>query len=126
MAKQAFNLPGAPARPFSAAVRAGDFIFLSGTGGTTNPQTGENITGIEAQTRQCMENIKRVLDTLGASFDDVVKCTVFITDTNNFAAMNKVYRSYFGKDLPTRSTVVTGLVRPEMLIEVESIAYRPR
>ncbi len=126
MTKQAFNLPGAPSRPYSAAIRAGDFIFISGTGGNVNPETGESIAGIAAQTRQCLENIKRVLDVLGASFDDVVKCTVFISDAKDFAAMNQVYRSYFGKDLPARSTVVTGLVRPEMLIELECIAYCPR
>ena len=125
MAKQAINLPGAPLRPFSAAVRAGDFIFVSGASGTTNSETGEKVSGITAQTGQCLESVKRVLTAAGASLDDVVKSTVFIVNAGDFAPMNEVYQSYFTKDRPARSTVVVGLVRPDMLIEIECIAYHP-
>lgn len=126
MSKQAINLPGAPARPYSAAVKAGDFIFVSGTVGFINSKTGEKNEGIEAQTKKCMENIKEVLELAGASLDDVVKTTVFITDTEDFAKMNGVYKNYFDKDLPARSTIAIVLVNPEMLIEIECIAYRPQ
>ena len=126
MTKQAINIPGAPALPFSSAIRAGDFIFVSGVGGYTNPKTNERIEGIEAQTRRCIETIKEVLGTAGSSLDDVVKTTVFITDAGDFTKMNEVYRSYFSKDLPARSTIVTGLVARPMAVEIECIAYHPQ
>ena len=126
MAKQAFNLPGAAARPFSQAVRAGDFIFVSGTTGSVNPQTNEKIVGIQAQTKQCLENIKRVLTAIGASLDGAVKCTCFITKAEDWAPMNEVYRTYFPKDPPARSTVVVGLVQADMLVEIECVVYAPK
>ncbi len=125
MGKEVINLPGGPQRPYSQAVRAGDFVFVSGAEGTVNPATGEKVTGIQAQTRQCLENIKRVLTAAGTSIDNAVKCTVFITTAEHFQPMNEVYWSFFGTDLPARSTVVTGLVRSDMLVEIECIAYRP-
>jgi len=126
MAKQAFNLPNAQARPYSQAVRAGDFIFVSGTTGAVNTQTGEKVTGIQNQTKQCLENIKRVLAGMGASLDGAVKCTAFITKAEDWAPMNEVYRIYFPKDPPTRSTVIVGLVQADMLVEIECIIYAPK
>ena len=125
MKKEFINLPNPNPRPYSQAVKAGDYIFVSGTIGNVNPETGGKVTGIQAQTKQCFENIKRLLVKAGASLDDVVKCTVFIKNEADFAPMNDVYRSYFTKDLPARSTVVTGLVAPDMVIEIECIAYHP-
>ena len=125
MKKEFINLPGPSPRPYSQAVKVGDFIFVSGTTGNNNPETGGKVTGIQAQTKQCLENIKRVLVRAGASLEDVVKCTVFIRNEADFAPMNDVYRGYFVKDLPARSTIVTGLVAPDMVIEIECIAYHP-
>ena len=122
MAKQVITIPGAPARPLSPGVKAGGFIFVSGQVGHEDPKTGEAREGIAAQTKQCLENIKRVLELAGSSLDDVVKTTVFLGNVVDLAEMNEVYRSYFPKDPPARSTLVAGLVRPGMLIEIECIA----
>jgi 2-iminobutanoate/2-iminopropanoate deaminase len=126
MTKQVLNVPNAPKYPFSSAIRAGDYIFVSGQGGFQDPDTGETIKGIEAQTRQCLQNMKQILGEAGLSLDDVVKVTVFLSNVADYAKMNEVYQSYFPKDLPARSAAVTGLVIPGMLIELECIAYCPQ
>lgn len=110
--------------PFSQAVRAGEYIFVSGTMGNINAE-GNPIQGIDAQSIQCLENINQVLQTAGASLSDVVKTTVFLTDISNFTKMNEVYVKYFPEARPTRSTVIAGLVRTDALIEIECIAYKP-
>ena len=110
--------------PFSSAVRAGDFIFVSGTTGTVDAQ-GNPTKGIEAQTIQCLENISQVLQTAGAALSDVVKATVFLCNADDFAKMNEVYLRYFPEARPTRSTIITGLVRPDMQIEIECMVYKP-
>lgn len=122
--KEVLNLPGAANRPYSSAIRAGDFVFCSGAIGHVDAK-GNPIKGIEAQTKQCMENLKNVLQLTGASIDDVVKVTVFLTNAANWTKMNEVYRTFFKKDLPARSTMITGLVNADMLIEIECIAYKP-
>ena len=124
MAKEIIIMPNTAKRPFSSAVRAGNYIFVSGNGGFVN-KDGRELKGIEAQTGQCLENIKQVLEAAGSSLSDVVKTTIFLVNTSDFPQMNEVYRSYFPKDRPARSTVVTGLVRSDMLIEIECIAYKP-
>ncbi len=123
MGKQVIIMPNTAERPFSSAVRAGDYIFLSGSGGFVD-KDGRKVKGIKAQTSQCFENIKQVLEAAGLSLSDVVKVTVFITNADDFAQMNDIYKGYFIKDRPARSTVVTGLVNPAMLIEVECVAYK--
>ena len=79
--------------PFSAAVRTGNLLFVSGQVGVCDGKTGD---GIEEQTRWTMENIRDVLGRAGATMDDVVKMTVFITDMSLWPKMHEVYRSYFG------------------------------
>lgn len=110
---------------YSPVLKAGDYIFVSGQVGFTDPNTGSDIEGIEAQTRQCLNNMKGVLASVGASLSDVVKVTVFLRNTADFIKMNEAYQSYFPEKKPTRSTVVTGLVNAKMLIEIECIAYCP-
>ena len=122
--KEVLNLPGPATRPYSSAVRAGGFIFCSGAIGHVDAKSNP-LKGIEAQTKQCIENLKSALKLGGASLDDVVKVTVFLTNADNWAKMNEVYRAAFGKDLPARSTVITGLVNADMLIEIECVAYTP-
>ena len=124
MVKEVIAVSNAPKLPFSPAIRAGDYIFVSGQAGFVDAQ-GRKVETIEAQTRQCLENMKQILEAAASSLNDVVKVTIFLGNVNDFAKMNEVYQSYFTKDLPARSTVVTGLVNPNMLIEMECVAYCP-
>jgi 2-iminobutanoate/2-iminopropanoate deaminase len=125
MSKSIISVPNAPKLPFSPGVKAGDYIFISGQVGHIDPKTGDEIEGIEAQTRQCIENMREVLRRAGSDLSDVVKVTVFLRGADDFVKMNEVYQSYFTGELPARSTVVTGLVIPAMLIEMECVAYCP-
>jgi len=125
MVKKVITVPNALELPFSPAIKAGDYIFVSGQGGFMDAE-GKEIKEIKAQTRQCLENMKQVLEIAGSSLDDVVKVTVFLGNVTDYVKMNEVYKSYFPKDQPARSTAVTGLVIPNMLIEIECIAYSPQ
>lgn len=126
--KQVINRPDArPGGVLSPAVRVGDLLFLSGVMGTKPGGGGLADGGIEGQTRQALENVKSALALAGAAMADVAKCTVFLTDAANFAAMNQVYREFFPTDPPARSTVaVAALVVPNSLIEIECTAAAPR
>jgi reactive intermediate/imine deaminase len=103
-------MAGNPQLPFSDAVRVGHMLFLSGQLGTDS--TGHLAPGgITAETRQALENIRRVLDRNGSSLDQVVKCTAMLADIQEWGAMNQVYVTYFRKHLPARSAfATTGLV----------------
>lgn len=110
--------------PFSEAVRAGNLLFLSGVLGTDS--TGRLASGgVGPETRQAMENIKAALGRNGLTMNDVVKCTVFLADIAEWAAMNRVYATFFPESKPARSAVGgTGLVRGGR-VEIECIAaYR--
>ena len=122
MPKKVITVPNAPRLPFSPATVAGDYIFVSGQTGSID-SNGKEVTGIDTQTRQCLENIKLVLEAAGSSLNKVVKVTIFLTRVGYFPQMNKIYQSYFPKDYPARSTVVTGLAAPSALVEIECIAY---
>jgi len=124
MLKRVITLPDAPKLPFSAAIRAGDYIFVSGQIGHTDAG-GKKVKGIEGQVRQCLENMKKVLAAAGSSLDEVVKVTVFLRNQADFARMNEIYQSYFAEDRPARSTVIAALALPSMLIEIDCIAYFP-
>lgn len=121
--KQVIMAPGAPpGLPFSSAVRVGNLLFLSGQIGS-KPGTRELVPGgIETETRQTLENIKAVLEHAGSALDRVVKCTVFLGDMRNFAAMNAVYASFFPKDPPARSTFGANGLALGAAIEIECIA----
>ena len=125
MPKEVIRMANAPKLPFSPAIRAGNYIFVSGQGGVRDSQ-GNEVKGIEEQTKRCLDNIKRILEAAGSSLTDVVKVTVFLNDAANFARMNEAYQAYFPEDPPARSTAVTDLVVPAMLIEIECIAYCPQ
>lgn len=121
--KQVINRPDARPGVLSPAVRIGDIVYLSGVLGTKPGGGGLADGGIEGQTRQALENVKSALALAGGAMADVVKCTVFLTDVKDFAAMNQVYREFFPTDPPARSTVaVAGLVVPNAVIEIECIA----
>jgi len=113
------------ALPFSEAVRAGDFLFLSGQIGN-GPGLVEPVPGgIQAEARQTMENIKAVLARHAASMDDVVKCTVFLADMSEWPAFNDVYRSYFPKHFPARSALGASGLAQGARVEVECLAFKP-
>lgn len=112
--------------PFSAAVRAGDLLFLSGQIGNVPGTRQLADTGIAGQTRQTFENIKTVLAAAGSSLDRVVKCTVFLTDMRDYAAMNAAYAAYFPKDPPARSTVAGSGLALGARVEIECIAAAGR
>jgi 2-iminobutanoate/2-iminopropanoate deaminase len=113
-----------PRGPYSPAVRAGDFIFVSGQG-PVDPQTNQFSFGdIQHETRIVLGNIKRILEGCGASMADVVKCSVFISDGRDFGAMNEVYAEFFGQDKPARTTVEAKFAEPRMKVEIDCIAYR--
>jgi 2-iminobutanoate/2-iminopropanoate deaminase len=122
--KKVIAAAGAPKAigPYSQAVKAGRFLFLSGQL-PLDPETG-NISGdgIEAQTKQAIENIKSILAAAGASLSDVVKTTVFLKDIGHFPEMNQVYQQYFAADAPARSCVEVSRLPKDVLIEIESIA----
>jgi len=125
MNRKFIQLANTPKIPLSSGVRAGDFIFVSGQVGYEDPKTGREVKSIEAQTAQCLENVKTVLEAAGSVMTDVVKVNIYLKNATDFEKMNEVYRRYFTKDLPARCTVVPALTQPKMLIEIECIAYSP-
>jgi 2-iminobutanoate/2-iminopropanoate deaminase len=123
-----YNIPGAvaPRGPYSHAVRAGDFIFVSGQG-PLDPVTNDFSFGsIEHEMRVVLDNIKLILEAAGSSLADVVKCSVFLRDGGDFAGMNAVYEEYFGAQKPARTTVETKFANPTMKVEIDCIAYQPK
>jgi 2-iminobutanoate/2-iminopropanoate deaminase len=118
--------PGVPVPrgPYSPAVRAGDFIYVSGQI-PIDPATNKQVKGgIEAETRQVLTNIKSILEGAGSSMSSVVKCSVFLAKASDFAAMNGVYAEFFGTDKPARSTIVCVFVA-DILVEIDCVAYQP-
>jgi len=111
--------------PFSHAVRAGGMIYLSGQIGVL-PGTLDLPDGIEAQTRQTMENIRRVLEAAGASLYDVVKCTVFLDDMEDYWEMNAVYAEFWEGPPPARSAFGADGLALGALLEIECLAVDPR
>jgi len=120
--------PGVPVPrgPYSPAVRAGDFVYVSGQG-PIDPSTQHLSFGdIRHETRLVLSNIQKILEGCGASMADVVKCSVFLADAGDFAAMNEVYGEFFGDQKPTRTTVEAKFVIPEMKVEIDAVAYKPK
>lgn len=110
--------------PYSQAIEANGFVFASGQI-PVNPATGEIPEGIEAQTKQVMENVKNLLAASGASLDDVVKTSVFIKDMNDFGTVNGIYAEYFKGDCPARACVEVARLPKDVLVEMEAIAVKP-
>ena len=111
-----------PVGPYSQAVRAGDFLFISEM---IPLKPDGTITGndIGSQTVQVIENIKALVETAGGSLDDIVKTTVFIKDLNDFAAMNEIYARYFGSGKPARSAIEVCRIPKDVLIGMDAIAF---
>jgi 2-iminobutanoate/2-iminopropanoate deaminase len=108
--------------PYSQAIQAGNFLFLSGQI-PLDPKTGEFIKGdIRLQTRQVLENIKGVLESQKLGMEDVIKVTIFLKDIGNFNEVNEVYATYFPSSPPARSTVGVAKLPKDADIEIEVIA----
>ncbi|HEX4478260.1 MAG TPA: RidA family protein [Polyangiaceae bacterium] len=111
--------------PYSQAIRANGFVFLSGQI-PLDRATGKLVDGpIEAQTHRVMGNLESVLEAAGSSFEDVVKTTIFVVDLKDFAAVNQVYSSYFTAVPPARSTVQVAALPLGARIEIEMVALGP-
>ncbi|MCD6426425.1 MAG: RidA family protein [Anaerolineales bacterium] len=124
MKKKIVTTDKAPAAlgPYSAAVKAGHYVFTAGQLGI-DPSSGNFIDGgIEAQTRQALENLKAILEAAGTKMSKVVKTTVFLLDMNDFGAMNEVYGEFFTKKFPARSAVQVTRLPKDGLVEIESVA----
>jgi enamine deaminase RidA (YjgF/YER057c/UK114 family) len=121
--RQTFRVGHDHGLPFSSAVRSGDLVYAAGVLGTDG--SGRLVEGgIREQTRQALRNLAAELEAGGARLETGAALQVYLTSASDFAAMNEVYRTFFTKDLPTRTTVVTGLVLPGALIEIAGVAVR--
>ncbi len=107
--------------PYSQAVQYGDFLFVSGQI-AIDPQTANIIEGdIEAQTEQALKNLAAIIEATGMSLQNVVKCTCFLKDMNDFVQFNSVYENYFGESLPARETVEVSRLPKDVRVEVSAI-----
>lgn len=125
MSKTAITTDRAPRAigPYSQAVRVGDLVFCSGQI-PVDPATGELVEGgIQAQTAQVIKNLGEVLSAAGASWNDVVKTTIYLTDLADFAVVNQVYGAAVGGVLPARATVQVAALPKGAAIEIEAVAH---
>jgi 2-iminobutanoate/2-iminopropanoate deaminase len=124
--REVINTAAAPAAigPYSQAIRAGDYVFTSGQIGL-EPDTGKLVEGVEAQTKQVLANLKAVLAASGASFDQVVKTTIFLVDMADFQTVNTLYATEFATEPPARSTVQVAALPRKALVEIEAVAFAP-
>jgi 2-iminobutanoate/2-iminopropanoate deaminase len=114
-----------PRGPYSPAVRAGGFIYVAGQG-PIDPATNDFSYGdIQHETRIVLNNIRLILQGCGATMQDVVKCSVFLSDGRDFGAMNEVYAEFFGDAKPARTTVECKFANPRMKVEIDCVAYKP-
>ena len=109
--------------PYSTATIAGSYVFVSGQIGHVDAN-GKTLATIEEQATQVLENIKKALEEAGCNLKDVVKSTIFLTDRKLFGQVNEVYKKYFKAPAPARSTIIADMIMPEILIEIEVIAYK--
>lgn len=108
--------------PYSPAIRAGQFLFISGQV-PLDPATGTLVSGdVAEQTRRALDNVGALLTTGGLTYADVVRTTVFLADLDDFAAMNAVYGTYFAEPFPARSTIQAARLPRDARIEIDAIA----
>jgi len=112
----------APKGPYSPAIRAGGFVFVSGQG-PIDPATGEVVKrDIQQQTKLVLENVRAILGAAGSSLDKVVKTNVYLSDIANFAAMNEVYATFFTAEPPARTTIQAAALPLGIDVEIDVIA----
>ena len=123
--KKQINSINAPAAlgPYSQAIEVGNFVFASGQI-PLDPKTGELEADITKATKLVLTNMQAVLKEAGATFDNVVKTTVFLADLNDFAEMNKAYETFFNAPYPARSTVQVAKLPKNSVVEIECIACK--
>ncbi len=114
----------APRSSYSIYTRVGNLIFLAGLTGV-NPETKEIPKSFTEQVRLVMESIKKTLESVGTSMENVLKTTVFLKDRSYLIPYDEIYRTYFKNGYPARSTVVAELMHEDFLIEIEAIAWIP-
>ncbi len=126
MPKRVPELPGieSSSLPFSKVVEANGFVFLAGQVGDAPGQSGPVPGGIEAETRAALDNVGALLRAVGLDYPDVVKVTAYLTDMDEFGAMNSVYRGYFPAQPPTRATVGVTRLASTYRVEFEVVAAR--
>lgn len=126
MPKRVLDTPSAPGAlgPYSVAVEAGDFVFVSGQVAIDPTTGGRAPDDVSAQAEQIMLNLKAILGDVGLSLADVVKTTIFLADINDFPAVNDIYGGYFDQKPPARSTVQVAALPGGFLVEIEVIAAR--
>ena len=112
-----------PIAPFSPGTLADGIVYVSGTLPFDKDNNVVHVGDAEAQTRHVLETIKSVIETAGGTMDDVTFNSIFLTDWANYAALNKVYAEYFPGDKPARYCIQCGLVKPDALVEIASIAH---
>ena len=119
--KQIISFGAPPVNPYSVAVKAGGFIYLSGTlaGDTDDPSAPSDVG---SETRRTLERMRDVLIAAGSALDDVVAVMVYLTSASDFQAMNQAYRAFWPGDPPTRTTVITSLVVPDARVEISMVA----
>jgi len=122
-------IPAGGASPrghYTPAMRAGDFVYVSGQG-PIDPVTDKLASGdVEFQTRLTLSNMQRILEAAGVGITDVVKCSVFLRDISEFHNMNRAYAAFFGDHKPARTTIEAKFHQAEMLVEIDCVAYKPR
>ena len=110
--------------PYSQAIQSGEFLFVSGQI-AIDPSTGDIVAGdIEAQANQVLKNITAIIEAAGMSLQDVVKCSCFLKDMNDFAKFNAVYETYFGEILPARETIEVARLPKDVQVEVSAICCK--
>ncbi len=126
MPKTVPNLPGLEPGPypFSKVVEANGFVFVAGQVGDAPGSHGAVPGGIEAETRAMLDNVGRLLQVVGLDFTDIVRCTIYLRDFADFAAMNAVYRTYFPTEPPARATVGVTALAEDFRVEIEVTAAR--
>tara|TARA_B100000795_G_scaffold75584_1_gene53711 strand:- start:2360 stop:2740 length:381 start_codon:yes stop_codon:yes gene_type:complete len=120
MKKIAINSKNAPEAigPYSQAIRKGNIVFLSGQI-PLDPNTMELVDGIEAQINQVFENLSQVIKAADASFDDVVKLNIYLTDLSNFGLVNKIMKNYFTEPFPARAAIGVASLPKNSLVEAD-------
>jgi 2-iminobutanoate/2-iminopropanoate deaminase len=110
--------------PYSQAIKAGNFLFVSGQL-PIDPATGQFAGGdISSQTKQGLKNLQAIVETAGMTVDDIIKVTVYLSDMNNFAAMNEVYATVFKAVYPARVAIEAARLPKDALVEIDAIAYK--
>ncbi|HEX6594046.1 MAG TPA: RidA family protein [Bacillota bacterium] len=109
--------------PYSQAIEAGDFVFVSGQIGI-QPETGEVVEGVEAQTKQVLANLQAILKKAGTDFSQVVKFTIFLSSMDDFTLVNDIYGSYLQQPYPARATVEVSRLPKDVLVEMDVIAHK--